>query len=184
MKWLQCFFLITAMLATSGYRFRCYFFCVDQTSTQNDYVEQRDYCREYAQLKANMAMRDGAPEADDKSRKATLVSLFSTCMGKNGWTVPDGKGEGGGIKKADATITPVIPTPTLASTKSEDKALLTRTAECAFARNSASISSNAKLRAEACDLECSEALRLSPNAPRPASCPSEMPAKLAHGNEE
>ena len=184
MLWLRCVFLITAMLATSGYRFRCYMACVDQTGTQNDYVEQRDYCREYAQLKANMAIRDGAPEADDKSRKATLVSLFSTCMGKNGWTVPDGKVEGGGAKKADATVTPVIPTPTLPSSKTEEKSLLTRAAECSFARSSASVSANAKLRAEACDLECAEAVRLSPNAPRPASCPSSLPPKFAKGHEE
>jgi len=176
MQWLRCLFLITALLATSGYRFRCYMACVDQTSTQNDYVEQRDYCREYAQLKVDMAMRDGAPEVDDKSRKATLVSLFSTCMGKNGWTVPDGKGEGA-AKKVDAAAPVTVAKP-------DDKPALTRNAECSFARSSASVSSNAKLRAEACDLECSEALRLSPNAPRPASCPSDMPAKLAHGNEE
>jgi len=172
--------LITAMFATSGYRFRCYFFCVDQTSTQNDYVEQRDYCREYAQLKADMAMHD-ATASDDKSRKATLVSLFSQCMGNNGWTVPDGKGEGG-TKKAD--VLPVVPSPTLASAKAEEKSSLTRTAECAFARQSASISSIASLRAQACDLECSEALRISPNAPRPPSCPAEIPAKLAKGNEQ
>ena len=58
MSWVRVTFLITALLVTSGYRFRCYLACVDQTSTQNDYVEQRDYCREYAQLKVNMAMHD------------------------------------------------------------------------------------------------------------------------------
>ena len=178
MPWIRITLLIAALLATSGYRFRCYLACVDQTGTQNDYVEQRDYCREYAQLKVNMSMRE-APGGDDRSRKATLVSLFSQCMGKNGWTVPDGKGDGS--KKTEAEIPSST---TLATAKADDKPNLTRAAECAFARHSASVSSIAKTRALACDLECSEALRLSPNAPRPPSCPSSPPSKLAKGNEE
>src|SRR5947207_8685556 len=98
MPWLRITFLIAALLATSGYRFRCYLACVDQTGIQNDYVEQRDYCREYAQLKVNMALKEAGGDADDKAHKAMLVSLFSNCMGSNGWIVPDGKGE----KKAEA----------------------------------------------------------------------------------
>ena len=118
--------------------------------------------------------------ADDKSRKATLVSLFSQCMGNNGWTVPDGKGDG--AKKADAAPPPNAAA--LVAAKADEKTSLTRAAECAFARQSASVSSIAKLRSEACDLECAEALRVSPNAPRPPSCPSDLPAKLSKGSEQ
>src|SRR6476619_5636952 len=96
MPWLRIAFLVTALAVTSGYRFRCYWFCIDQTGIQNDYVEQRDRCREYAELKLDMAMR-GGPQ-DEKTRKSKLVSLFSECMGNNGWTVPDGKD----AKKSDA----------------------------------------------------------------------------------
>ena len=184
--WMRLLFLMTALLATSGYRWRCYLACVDQTSTQNDYVEQRDYCREYAQLKIGMASRDGTVSGDDKSRKASLVSLFSQCMGNNGWTVPDGKGDA--PKAAAAAVAPGAPPPpsaaVLAAQKAEDKANTTRAVECAFARHSADVSTNAKLRADACDLECSEALRLSPNAPRPPSCPDAFPTKLSKGSEQ
>jgi len=173
--WLRISLLVAALLVSSGYRWRCYLACVDQTGTQNDYVEQRDYCREYAQLKAPMAMREEGAD-DDRSRKATLVSLFSQCMGKNGWTVPDGKGETGKTAAAAAAAAPVAVKP--------DKTSVTRTAECAFARSSASVSSIAKLRAQACDLECAEALRVSPSAPRPPACATDVPLKFATGNEE
>ena len=91
MFWLRILFLLTALHVTSAYRWRCYFACTDQTSTQEDYVEQRDKCREYAQLKVDMAQRESG--ADDRSHKSQLVSLFSQCMGNNGWIVPDGKGD-------------------------------------------------------------------------------------------
>jgi hypothetical protein len=186
MPWIRAVFLVAILLSTSGYRWRCYMACTDQTSTQNDYIEQRDYCREYAQLKVNMASREAGDEL--KSRKATLVSLFSQCMGANGWTVPDGKGDGS--KKPDVTpiaaatpVAAVAPAPAPVN-KVAEKAVMTRTAECAFARHSASVSSIAKLRAEACDLQCAEGLRTAPNAPRPASCPSDPSEKLSTGNDK
>ena len=46
---------VAVMARTSGYKFRCYWACIDQTAIQDDYVEQRDRCREYAQLKLDMA---------------------------------------------------------------------------------------------------------------------------------
>ena len=206
MPWLRILFLITAYVATSAwsvsdlvggkYRFRCYFACVDQTSTQNDYVEMRDHCRELAQLKSEMAMKEAGISGDENSRKATLVSVFSKCMGANGWSVPDGKDPnkavvagagGGGPQVISQTAATAVTAPTAAvasSTKREAHARLTRSAECSYARNSASVSSIAATRAKACDLECAKALELAPDAPRPASCPPEEISKYAHGNVE
>lgn len=193
MHWLRLTFLITALVMTSGYRFRCYFACVDQTGIQNDYVEQRDRCREYAQLKVHMAMRESG-QYDNASRKAHLVSLFSSCMGNNGWIVPDGKGEGPGKSAADAPPPAAItsqaavaapPSATaVAATRKEDKAHMMRASECAFARHSADVSSIAATRAHACDLECEHALRLAPGAPRPAACPPDYSDRLSKGAEK
>ncbi len=192
MIWLRLLFLITALVATSGYRFRCYFACTDQTSTQNDYVEQRDKCREYAQLKVDMSMREAGGNIDDRNRKSSLVSLFSQCMGNNGWTVPDGKGDGS--KKVEAPppaaaapaalSSQAVAPPPVAVTKAEEKSLMTRNSECAFARHSASVSSLAATRAQACDLECEHALRAAPGAPRPASCPPDLSSRLSIGNDK
>ena len=197
MVWLRIIFLFSALTLTSGYRWRCYVACTDQTSIQNDYVEQRDKCREYAQLKVDMAMRETGSGPDDRSRKNQLVSLFSQCMGNNGWIVPDGKGEGS-PKKAEAAVaappsaaapqqtanaapvaavTPVV-------NRGEEKATLTRASECAFARYDASVSSNAAARAAACDIECENALKAAPGAPRPASCPPDISTRLSKGHEK
>lgn len=194
MHWLRIAFMITVLATTSGYRFRCYFACVDQTGIQNDYVEQRDRCREYAQLKVNMAMRESGGYPDEKSRKTHLVTLFSQCMSTNGWIVPDGRGEGpkGGAAAAAAAATAPIssaataapPSATqVAANKAEERAQMIRSSECAFARHQADVSSIARTRAHACDLECEEALRLSPGAPRPPSCPSDLSPRLSKGNE-
>lgn len=208
--WLNLAFLSSCLLLTSAwsvsdivggkYRFRCYFACVDQTSTQNDYVEQRDHCRELAQLKADMAMKEAAIEGGDKSRKAMLVSLFSQCMASNGWTVPDGKdpskaanAAGGAPAQAVAAAAPAAAVSAAAvaapgsaaaekAAKREANAQLVRASECAFARSNAATSSVSAARAKACDLQCEEALQLAPSAPRPASCPPEAPPKYASGN--
>lgn len=218
---LRILFLIVALTATSGYRFRCYIFCTDQTGIQDDYVEQRDRCREYAQLKLDMAVRSMPPGAEeDKSHKALLVSLFSQCMGNNGWSVPDGSKEGSkpgaAAQAAQATGVPHAPLPggprqvapapagaapvnavesaTLGATggagvaspagASARQGALSRGAECAFARQSASVSSIAAARAEACDLECAQRLAAAPDAPRPAACPSEERPDYATGHED
>jgi hypothetical protein len=183
MPWIRIFFLLAALAVTSGYRFRCYFACVDQTSTQNDYVEQRDRCREYAQLKIDMASRE-AGATDDRGRKGQLVSLFSQCMANNGWTVPDGKGEGSGKLRAAAEAPAGAVPATPVMSKAEEKALTTRSAECSFARQSAKVSAKAAARADACDLECNEGLRVAPDAPRPAACADAVPPRYSKGNEQ
>lgn len=180
------------------YRFRCYFACVDQTGTQNDYVEQRDHCRELAQLKVEMAMKEANQNGEDASRKNTLVSLFSECMAANGWTVPDGKDpnrpniaasnlNGGTITQPiNAVSAATLAKPgTIAERKSfsqQEQAYLTRNAECAFARSNANVSSIQASRAKACDHQCAEGLRVAPSAPRPAACPPETNSKYRTGN--
>ncbi|MBY0407575.1 MAG: hypothetical protein K2Q01_07775 [Rickettsiales bacterium] len=175
------------------YRFRCWAACVDQTSTQNDYVEMRDHCRELAQLKVDMSMKEGGIYGDDKSRKSTLVSLFSQCMSSNGWTVPDGKDPskagtavagGGGpqtVSQTAALAAAPASAAVAAATKREEQALLTRTSECGFARANAGVSSISATRAKACDLECEKALAVAPSGPRPASCPALTPPKYSKG---
>lgn len=184
---LRAGFLITVLAMTSGYRFRCYLACTDQTGIQNDYVEQRDKCREYAQYKIDMAMKE-SNNLDDRSRKSQLVTLFSQCMATNGWTVPDGRGEGAPKQAAAPQAAPAQPAaPSAAVTatnKAEEKSALLRNAECNFARQSASVSSNAAARAHACDLECAEGLRVAPNAPRPASCSGDVPDKFSKGYDQ
>lgn len=207
MRRLKLSFLMFALLSTSAwsvsdilggkYRFRCYLACVDQTSTQNDYVEQRDHCRELAQLKVEMALKEAGIPANDKSRKSMLVNLFSQCMASNGWTVPDGKDPNSkalaaapGAAPATAAIVPVSAasvavanTPAAkAALQQEQQQQLVRAAECGFARSNARVSSISAARAKACDLECEEGLRVAPSAPRPASCPGEAPPKYASGN--
>ena len=176
MRWLKVGFLLAVMLHTSGYRFRCYWMCTNQTSTQNDYVEQRNRCRAYAESKMAFAMK-GKP-GDEKTRKATLVGLFGECMAANGWNV------GGDTKPAAPAPTPApVPTQANAQEQAERKASISRSSECAFARHSASISSNAAARARACDIECAQRLSAAPDAPRPAACPSGPNPSLEKGRD-
>ena len=185
---LQGLFLIAVLTLTSGFRFHCFILCNDETDVQNDYIEQRDKCRDYAQLKVDTGLHGGV-EGEDKSRKAQLISLFSECMGKNGWTVPSGKDEGptGASAAPVSPTTPMgqatattaaaavtaqaIPTQSPAEAAAEQKAFLKRAGECAFARQAASASANAAARAKGCDEECSQRLRAAPESPRPAACP-------------
>lgn len=202
MPWFRAIFLIGVLTLATGYKFRCWAFCVDQTSTQNDYVEQRDRCRDYAQLKLDMAMRDSST-GDDKNRKATLVSLFSECMGKNGWTVPDGKdgkpkGENPGPVNAVAAgpaavqpaaangqmAAPIQAAPAAAAAAAPDKAYMSRQAECAFARQAADSSSVSAARAKACDIECEQRILAEPDAPRPAACAAIHQDNLSSGFEQ
>jgi len=184
---LRVIFIVSFLALLAGCNNRCYLACTEQTGIQNDYLKDRDDCRDYAQDKIDLAMRE-SPSQDDKSRKVQLVSLFSQCMSTRNWSVPDGKGESGGSKiaAAPATALPAAPglppTPTLS--KAEEKSLLQRAAECALARQYAGSSKIYAARAEACDLECSEGLRLTPDAPRPASCLPSFPPKAAKGVEK
>lgn len=184
---LKVMVLVAVLAGTSGFRFRCYWFCTDQTSVQSDYVADRDRCRKFAELKLDMAMRDSVSDRlfeIQKDRKGKLVELFSECMARTGWTVPDGK-EG----HADvAVVPPIVVTPTAPATdpqmeKYRLKASISRSSECNFARYAASTSSIAAARAKACNLECAQRLKAAPDAPRPAACPSEFNPSLAYGQE-
>jgi hypothetical protein len=192
MRWFHIIFLIGVLATASGFRFRCFMFCTDQTAVQNDYIEQRDRCREYAQLKLDTALQESNQPDDEKNRKVLLVSLFADCMAQNGWTVPSGKDETktAGIQAApvsattpfgqstvsqqsnSTTTTTTYPVPA-ANASAENKAALARTAECDFARQQAGVSSIAAARAKACDYECADALKASGGeGPRPPACPS------------
>lgn len=194
MNWkknLKTLFLLGVALLASGFRFRCWFLCSDQTSTQHQYVEARDRCRDYASLKLDMAMRQEKVARDDGSgRKALLVALFSECMGREGWTVPDGR-EGKSHAAADAlaerTLSQAPEAPLDAAAAAETaarRAGVARAAECQFARQSATVSGKAAARARACDLECAQRLKAAPDAPRPAACPSGLAPELATGRDK
>lgn len=198
--------LIAGMQFISAYKFRCYWFCTEQTAIQNDYVSNRDECRRYAQLRIETDTAN--PELmDEKARKAKLISLFSACMSDNGWTIPDGKGS--------QQASPPVPVPSPATannppppaaaaapaaapvaaatapaaaimTEEEAKRLqesrreknyLARQSECAFARHSAAYSSVAATRAQACDIECAQHKKALPGTKRPAACPTD-PSEL------
>jgi len=90
MRQISLIFLLCVVLFSSGYRFRCFFFCKEQTAVQNDYVENRDDCQDYAQAKLDDAMANSPNPDSEKAQQAKLVSLFSECMVKKGWDVPSG----------------------------------------------------------------------------------------------
>lgn len=98
--------LLASMHLLSGFKFRCYWFCTEQTGIQTDYVNHRDQCRKYAQLR--IETDTASPELiDEKARKSKLISLFSACMADNGWTIPDGK--------TGQQASPPVPLPTPAA---------------------------------------------------------------------
>jgi hypothetical protein len=185
-------FLLATFFATSGYTFRCWILCSDQTNIQSEYVEKRDLCREYAQLKLDMVAKH-APGEDDKSHKAQLVTLFAECMNKNGWNVPGAHqdsvvdDEGGRPAPAAASTSPAPnaahASPNTAAMAADERAALLRSSECNFARYAASTSSIQAARAKACDLECAERLRAAPDAPRPAACPAGSSPTMATGRD-
>jgi len=88
MRYFRLILLLTAALSCSGYRWRCYIACDDQTAIQNDYVENRDSCREESQANLDEAMIKSGATDTPKARKLKLITLFSDCMGKYGWEVP------------------------------------------------------------------------------------------------
>ena len=192
MPWFRIGFLVFVMVVSSGYRFRCYWLCTDQTAIQNDYVEERDRCRGYADAKVDLTLKEMAKTGDQKSRNAQLVALFSQCMADHGWTVPDGAKEGApkaavaagaaaaGTTAAGAPASPAAATATAAA--AQDKAFLMRTAECDFARANAPYSAISASRAQACDMECAQRLKNAPEAPRPGACPTEFKPSLSKGS--
>jgi hypothetical protein len=191
-------FLLSVLLVASGYKFRCWWMCQDQTAVQNDYIEQRDRCRQYAQLKLDMAMRSSGETNNAQNRNSRLISLFSDCMAQNGWNTTDLKAAapvsglatpGAPMKNtppaanAPAALAGQAPPAAAPANPTEDRAALSRKAECAFARQSASVSSLAATRARACDLECAERLRQAPDTPRPAACPTGPLPNMETGTE-
>jgi hypothetical protein len=152
----------------------CVAFCTDSTHVQRGYTEDRDVCRQLAELKAQNMAPDADPNAPasaaDKAARAKLVSHFSDCMNSSAWAVP-----GSEDKKKDAAVAPPGnasgPTPPPPASPAVLEAQRKRAADCAFARQSADISIVAKKRAEACDLECKQQLDLAPGAPKPPACP-------------
>jgi len=172
--------------------------CQDQTAIQNDYVEQRDRCRQYAQLKLDMTMRSSGAMDSQPNRSARLITLFSDCMAANGWNTTDIKAAPpvsplatpGTAKMQPAQTPPPANAPAAlagqappAAPISDERAAIARKAECAFARQAASASRLAASRAKACDLECEQRLRQAPDAPRPAACPSDMDPNMSSGTE-
>ncbi len=91
MRQLRLLFLLSVALLSSGYRWRCYIFCEEQTGIQNDYVEERDQCREYAQNNLEAELEKTKTANTPKTRQAKLVILFSECMAQYGWDVPSGE---------------------------------------------------------------------------------------------
>lgn len=188
MPWIRAAFLLAVIMISSGYRFRCWWMCQDQTAIQNDYIERRDHCREYAQLKLDLSIRSGGEADTEQARKARIISLFGECMAENGWSMTSTSGldklSGGPAQQGTAGQPGAGQAPSQAQIQAaEDRAALSRASECAFARQAASVSSISAARAKACDLECAQRLRLAPDAPRPAACPSGPDPKLSSGAE-
>jgi len=192
--------LLSAMQATSAYKQRCWFLCKEQTAIQNDYVSDRDRCRNYSQLRIDTDT--SSPELlESGPRKAKLISLFSACMSEKGWTVPDGKysqqasaptpvpnpatpgltfvptkaaSTAAAPIAASAAVAATAPSAAAMATQQRNRAFLARSTECAFSRHSSGQSAAASARAQACDIECAERLKASPDAPRPAACPADV----------
>lgn len=159
---------------------------MDQTSTQHNYIEQRDRCRSYAELKQDMQLRGTVKgPVTNRDRKTALVSLFNECMANNGYNIanpppPPPVATNTAVAAlvtappmTQAVAAPVTPKPMVVE-RNESKASLSRSAECNFARHAAKNSSISATRAEACDLECAQRLKSAPDAPRPAACPSDV----------
>lgn len=141
--------------------------CYETTSTQRGYVEQKVHCQELATLKMGQIMPLEATE--EKDQQTALVAEFKDCMGKNGWAVtgPDKnklkEEAAASAVPAQVAVAPLAPP--------VDTLRIKRAAECAYARQAAENSSNARVIAEACEMECRHMRTMSPDAPMPAACP-------------
>ncbi|MGE0754687.1 MAG: hypothetical protein AB7L92_05955 [Alphaproteobacteria bacterium] len=177
-------FLAIVLTMTSGYRFRCWWACQDQTAIQHDYVEMRDHCRSYAQLKLDMVMRN-KNLSGGKSQKEQLINLFSECMEKKGWDIPSGREEElTKLKEAEEAELSQYTKEERVARKQQQSYALSRRSECAFARHAAANSRVQAARARACDIECNKRLQESPDSPRPAACPSGADPEYANGVEK
>lgn len=110
-----------------------------------------------------------APEAagSEMDRQTLLVAEFKDCMKKVGWSVtgPDKEKLQQDTAAAPAELMRAAPLPPPVDTER-----VRRAAECAYARQAADHSSNARALAEACELECRSMRKMQPDAPLPAAC--------------
>lgn len=167
--------LAFSWLFTSAFQVPCFAFCTDQTNIQESYVKSRDECREFAELKADIYNDPANPDAA-KQRKTRLVGLFSDCMGSKGWTVP---GPAADAKDKDAKPgDKAAPDAAAVAAAAAAKRDLQRSAECAYARQAETNTATAASQARACDEECTQRLRMAPEAPLPAACPPEGSTRL------
>lgn len=178
--------LLCAWMGLSAFNY-CFIICSENTTIQQDYTRKRDHCRELAELKADIR---GNTSDDMEARKTQLVSIFSECMGQQGWAVPKpgadadkkgtitagplGSGLGRSASAANNEKTQEAPLPSQPATEptltEEEQAYRRRAAECAFARHAADISVVSRTRAEACDLECTDRLKHGALGVKPAAC--------------
>lgn len=168
--------LILCMQLVSAYKFRCWWFCSEQTGIQTDYLNDREACRNYAQLRVETDTAN-TDVATDKGRSSKLLAVFADCMADKGWTMPEGKAAAAPAPAPAPTPAPAAPLPANAKSDAEllkeqnnAKAALMRTSECAFARHGAPYSTVSATRAQACDIECAEGRKL---GKEPAACPVE-----------
>lgn len=139
--------------------------CTETTSTQRDYVGAKEECQELASLKIQQL---GSISAMDKDYQTALVAEFKDCMSKSGWSVT---GPDKNKSKQDTTVTAApVPVGVAPLAPPQDEQRLKRAAECAYARQAADNSSNARALARACELECKNMRSMQPEAPLPAAC--------------
>lgn len=90
MRQLTLVFLLCVSLFSSGYRFRCFLFCHEQTGVQNDYLENSNDCNDYADTKLSDAIENEPNPDSEKAQNVKFRELFRDCMAKKGWDVPSG----------------------------------------------------------------------------------------------
>jgi hypothetical protein len=138
---------------------------METTSTQRSYSSARDACQEMATLKVGQF--SPANGRDAKDHQTALVAEFKECMKKSGWAVT-----GPDKDKKEEPVLSAVPAPVMVKPLAPpvDNLRIKRAAECAYARQAADNSSNARAIAKACELECRSKRKLSPDAPMPAAC--------------
>lgn len=166
----QILCLIASMQMLSGFTFRCWWFCTDQTAIQNDFLDDRAECQGVADEKLGPEIAPSPNEAPNKAaRTQKLISIFSDCMKTKGWTIPVPEGKASPPPQpAPVALKAAPPPPPAPKIDSYAK----RYNECSYARHSADISSVAHVRAKECDVQCTKELRSwKYGERRPAACP-------------
>lgn len=143
----------------------------ETTSTQRDYADKRDVCREYSELRVATLSQPGAGKGQRR-----LLKEFGRCMQREGWGV-SGPRTGpivdsvppGGTVPGQPNPTPLPPQPK--PNKARKTAYQQRSAECAYARHAADHSARAAAMAKQCAAQCKEKLARGAGKRRPAACP-------------